>query len=137
MNFLNESIKPLSIILLKPSLSLSVKPAFPNDDLVVLFVFGFAKSISNQYAKYNILVNNVLPGRIITNRIIELAEKKAKETGKPIEMVLDSMGNDLPIGRLGKPDEFASMVTFLCSEKASYITGNSINIDGGLIKSIF
>ncbi|MEE2974842.1 MAG: SDR family oxidoreductase [Thermodesulfobacteriota bacterium] len=100
-------------------------------------VTGFAKSISNQYAKYNILVNNVLPGRIITNRIIELAEKKAKETGKPIEMVLDSMGNDLPIGRLGKPDEFASMVTFLCSEKASYITGNSINIDGGLIKSIF
>ena len=47
------------------------------------------------------------------------------------------MGKDVPIGRLGTPDEFASIVTFLCSEQASYITGNSIHVDGGLIKSIF
>ena len=100
-------------------------------------ITGFAKSISNQYAKYNILVNNVLPGRIITDRIIQLAEKKSKETGVTTDEVIKAMGKDVPIGRLGTPDEFASIVTFLCSEQASYITGNSIHVDGGLIKSIF
>ena len=100
-------------------------------------ITGFAKSISNQYAKYNILVNNVLPGRIITDRITQLAEKKSKETGVTTDEVIKAMGKDVPIGRLGTPDEFASIVTFLCSEQASYITGNSIHVDGGLIKSIF
>ena len=100
-------------------------------------ITGFAKSISNQYAKYNILVNNVLPGRIITDRITQLAEKKSKETGVTTDEVIKAMGKDVPIGRLGTPDEFASIVTFLCSEQASYITGNSIHVDGVLIKSIF
>ena len=100
-------------------------------------VTAFSKSVSNQYAKYNIMVNNVLPGRIITDRIIELATKKAEHMNAEKEEILKIMGEDLPIGRLGEPEEFAPIVTFLCSEMASYITGNSIHIDGGLIKSLF
>tara|TARA_B100000959_G_C14962065_1_gene616195 strand:- start:1402 stop:2196 length:795 start_codon:yes stop_codon:yes gene_type:complete len=100
-------------------------------------VTAFSKSVSNEYARYNIMVNNVLPGRIVTDRIIELATNKATETGTKIEKILETMGDDLPIARLGKPEEFAPIVTFLCSEMASYITGNSVHIDGGLIKSLF
>ena len=70
-------------------------------------------------------------------KTLELAEKKSKETGVTTDEVIKAMGKDVPIGRLGTPDEFASIVTFLCSEQASYITGNSIHVDGGLIKSIF
>ena len=106
-------------------------------------VIAFSKSISNQYASNNIMVNNVLPGRIITDRIKEIAEKKVKnyllenEIDIDLNDILQMMGEDLPIKRLGTTNEFGPLVAFLCSEKASYITGNSIQVDGGLIKSLF
>ena len=100
-------------------------------------VTAFSKSISTEYAKFNIMVNNVLPGRILTDRIINIAKIKAKESGISQDEILKALGDDLPIGRIGEPEEFSSLVAFLCSEKSSYITGNSINIDGGLIKSLF
>ena len=100
-------------------------------------VTAFSKSISNEYAKWNIMVNNVLPGRILTDRIIEISNQKSKESGIDKRDILEALGQDLPIRRIGKPEEFGPMVAFLCSEKASYITGNSINIDGGLVKSLF
>ena len=100
-------------------------------------VTGLSKSISNQYASSNIMVNNVLPGRILTDRILEIAEKKSKESGINQKDILNALGHDIPIKRIGRPEEFAPIVTFLCSDMASYITGNSINIDGGLIKSLF
>lgn len=83
------------------------------------------------------MVNNVLPGRILTDRIIEISNQKSKESGIDKRDILEALGQDLPIRRIGKPEEFGPMVAFLCSEKASYITGNSINIDGGLVKSLF
>ena len=100
-------------------------------------IAGLSKSISNDYAKSNIMINNVLPGRILTDRIKELATKKSNETGMTVEVVMEALCKDLPIERIGRPEEFAPIVTFLCSEKASYITGNSISVDGGLIKSLF
>ncbi|MBT3445976.1 SDR family oxidoreductase [bacterium] len=100
-------------------------------------VSAFSKSISTEYAKFNIMVNNVLPGRILTDRIINIAKTKSEESGISQDEILKALGDDLPIGRIGKPEELSSLVAFLCSEKASYITGNSINIDGGLIKSLF
>jgi 3-oxoacyl-[acyl-carrier protein] reductase len=96
-------------------------------------IISFAKTISNEYARFNIMINNIMPGRIITDRIREIANNKNGD----LEEILDSMGRDLPIMRLGKPEEFGPIVAFLCSEKASYITGNSIQVDGGLIKSLF
>ena len=71
------------------------------------------------------------------DRILEIAEKKSKESGINQKDILNALGQDIPIKRIGRPEEFAPIVTFLCSDMASYITGNSINIDGGLIKSLF
>lgn len=100
-------------------------------------VLGLSKSISHDYAKSNIMVNNVLPGRILTDRIRDLANKRSKESGISQNEILETLSKDLPIGRIGQVEEFAPIVTFLCSEMASYITGNSINVDGGLVKSLF
>ncbi len=100
-------------------------------------VIGFAKTLSNEYGKFNILVNNLCPGRIMTDRIRELAEKRAEETKKDLTTVIKGMESDIPVGRIGDPKEFSSMVAFLVSERASYITGNTIQIDGGYSKGLF
>jgi len=100
-------------------------------------VIGFAKTVSNEFAKDNILVNNVCPGRILTDRIIHLAEERARRDNKNFEEVIKSMELDLPIGRIGKPKELADLVVFLASERASYITGTTIQVDGGIVKGIF
>lgn len=100
-------------------------------------VIGFAKTISNELAKYNILVNNVCPGRIFTDRIKSLASSRASKDNKSFEDVIEDMQTDIPVGKIGTPEQFANMVVFLASEKASYITGNTIQIDGGLLKGIF
>jgi 3-oxoacyl-[acyl-carrier protein] reductase len=100
-------------------------------------VIGFAKTISNELAKYNILVNNVCPGRIFTDRIKSLASSRAEKDNKSFEEIIEGMQADIPVGKIGTPEQFANMVVFLASEKASYITGNTIQIDGGLLKGIF
>jgi 3-oxoacyl-[acyl-carrier protein] reductase len=78
----------------------------------------------------------ILPGRIDTDRVRELDGIKAKNTGADIEAVQNASKKDIPIGRYGKPEEFASVATFLASTKASYVTGSSIRVDGGMIKGI-
>ncbi len=100
-------------------------------------VIGLAKTLSNELAKYNILVNNVCPGRLLTDRIKELAQNRAEKEGKTVEEILKEMESDIPLGRIGDPSELASLVTFLSSERASYITGTTIQVDGGLVKSTF
>jgi len=100
-------------------------------------VIGFAKTISNEFGRDNILVNNVCPGRILTDRIIHLAEERAKRDNKNLEEIINSMEVDVPIGRIGKPRELADLVVFLASERASYITGTTIQVDGGLVRGVF
>lgn len=100
-------------------------------------VIGFAKTVSNELASCNILINNVCPGRIYTDRIKSLAKSRADKDGKDINSIIKEMESDIPIGRLGKPEEFANLVVFLSSERSSYITGNTIQIDGGLVKSAY
>jgi 3-oxoacyl-[acyl-carrier protein] reductase len=96
-----------------------------------LGVVGLAKTLSNEYAKDNILINNVCPGYMKTDRIIELAEKQSIEKNISTDEILNSYGVSTSIGRIGNPDELASLITFLASEKASYITGTTIPVDGG------
>ena len=100
-------------------------------------VLGFSKSLSNQLAPYEITVNSVCPGYIKTERVEDLAksfEKKGKGTTKDF---YSNIENDIPLGRLGRPEEIAQAVAFLASERASYITGVALQIDGGYIKALF
>ena len=99
-------------------------------------IIGLAKSLSNEFGKDNILVNNICPGRIYTDRIIFLANDRAQKEGKSFDEVIEHMGVDVPVGRIGKPEELAALAVFLASERASYITGTSIQVDGGLTKSL-
>jgi len=99
-------------------------------------ITGLTKSLSNELGPYNILVNNVSPGRIHTDRITQLAEERAKRSGVTFDEALKSMDDGIPLGRVGQPGEFANLIVFLASERASYITGDTILIDGGLSKGI-
>lgn len=99
-------------------------------------VIGYAKTLSTEVAPFNITVNNVAPGYTLTKRIYDLAVEQAKITGKSHEEILKSYTQDIPMGRLGKPEEIGSLVAFLASEKAGYITGQTIFIDGGYVKSV-
>jgi 3-oxoacyl-[acyl-carrier protein] reductase len=85
-------------------------------------VSGLVKSLSNEYAPYNVLVNSVCPGYIATDRL--------KSLGVHPE-------GQIPLGRVGTPEEFANVVVFLASERASYVTGVAVAIDGGLIKGVY
>ncbi len=120
--------------------SLSVKQ--PVDNLILSNSFrsavtAFAKTLSNQVGKHNITVNNVAPGYTLTARLYELAVSRAKLSGESHEHVLASMANDVPMKRLARPDEVASLVVYLASEYAGYITGTTIGIDGGIIKATY
>ncbi|MEQ8364011.1 MAG: SDR family oxidoreductase [Cyclobacteriaceae bacterium] len=90
-------------------------------------VAGLMKSLSNELGQYNITVNNVMPGYTQTTRLTKLIE------GNP---VVANVTSEIPLGRFGQPEEFAAAVAFLASERASYITGVSLAVDGGWIKSI-
>ena len=100
-------------------------------------VTGFSKSLSNEFGHKNITVNNVAPGYTLTHRLYELAVNRAKTSGKSHEEILVEMAKDVPMNRLGAPEEIAAMVVFLASQKASYITGTTIQVDGGSTKAIF
>lgn len=91
-------------------------------------VVGLVKTLSNELAPDNITVNNVMPGYTETERLTQLIENNPS---------FANAKSEVPMGRFGKPEEFAAAVAFLASERASYITGQSIAVDGGWIKSLF
>jgi len=99
-------------------------------------VTGFAKTISNEAAPFNVTVNNVLPGFTKTERLVDLANATSARDGRTHEQVYAGWESDIPMGRLGEPHEFAGIAAFLCSERASYITGQSVAVDGGWIKGL-
>jgi 3-oxoacyl-[acyl-carrier protein] reductase len=99
-------------------------------------VLGLTKTLSNELAEHGILVNAVCPGWTLTKRVEELAKSTASKTGKKYETIIAEWENDIPLKRLAKPEEIANLVVFLVSEKASYVTGAVIQVDGGYIKSI-
>lgn len=99
-------------------------------------VIGFAKTLATELAPEKILVNNVCPGIIFTDRIKQLASVRAEESGITYEQALENMTANIPLGRIGDPEEFANLVVFLASEKSSYITGTTIQVDGGMVRSL-
>jgi 3-oxoacyl-[acyl-carrier protein] reductase len=100
-------------------------------------VTGFARTLANEVAPFGVTVNNVLPGYTRTDRLVELAEQggAAKESGG-VQSVFQVWEREIPMGRLGEPRELAALVAFLASERASYITGASITVDGGWTRSL-
>ena len=117
----------------------SVSAKQPLENLVLsnttrLGVVGYAKTLANEYAKDNILVNVVCPGPNLTDRMKEIIKKMSQDTGKSEAEVEKLWTDQIPLGRLGTPVEFANLIVFLASEKASYITGTVIQVDGGFVK---
>jgi 3-oxoacyl-[acyl-carrier protein] reductase len=101
-----------------------------------LSLVGWSKTLAREVAKDGITANIVAPGRIVTDRIKFLDEAKAKREGRSVEDVEAESAAAIPIGRLGKPEEYGDVVAFLASERAAYITGSLIRVDGGMIPSI-
>jgi 3-oxoacyl-[acyl-carrier protein] reductase len=101
-----------------------------------LSLVGWSKTLAREVARDGITANVILPGRIATERIRFLDEAKAKREGRPVDAVTAESPGSIPIGRYGKPEEYADAVAFLASDRASYITGSVMRVDGGLIASI-
>lgn len=99
-------------------------------------LLGFAKTVANECAPDNVLVNTVLPGHFDTDRALELAKMRSARDGRPVEEILRDRALSIPLGRSGRPEEFAAAVAFLASERASFITGVALQIDGGQIAGL-
>ncbi|HEW63790.1 SDR family oxidoreductase [Fervidicoccus fontis] len=133
--FLKESKNPSMIFLT----SIAVKEPIPNialSNVLRISVHGLVKTLSKELARYKIRVNAVLPGHIETERSLQLASDRAKRENRTIEEVLNDMTKEIPLGRLGKPEEIGYTVAFLISPYSSYITGAFIPVDGGVLRSI-
>lgn len=119
--------------------SVSVKQ--PVTDLVLsnsvrAAVVGLVKSLSNEFGKDGILVNNVAPGFTATERLQELAQVRALAAGSSPQQVCDTWAAETPVKRLGTPEEIANAIVWLASERASYITGQTILADGGIYRGL-
>jgi 3-oxoacyl-[acyl-carrier protein] reductase len=119
--------------------SIAVKQ--PSDNLILsnavrAAVTGFARTLATETAMDGITVNNVMPGFTRTGRLTELAAKRAEIKGVDPDDIWATWHKEIPMGRVGEPRELASLVAFLASEQASYITAQSIAVDGGWIKSL-
>ena len=100
-------------------------------------VSGLVKTLSNEYGPYNVMVNNVCPGYTATARLLSLSSRLAEKEGVTPQEIETRWARQTPLGRIGQPEEFADLVVYLASERASYITGASIAVDGGIIKGIY
>jgi len=119
--------------------SISVKQ--PIDGLILsnsvrAAVVGLGKTLANELGPHGILVNSVCPGYFLTDRVRELAEKNAVQSGGSPDDLIDKWASLNVLGRVGNPGEFGHLVAFLCSERASYITGTALAIDGGLCRAL-
>ena len=101
-----------------------------------LGVVAFAKSLADEVGRDGILVNNVCPGSIMTERMLSNVTARARELGVDVEKALAQRAAETAVGRVGRPEELASLVAFLASSRSSYITGTTMLVDGGLVRSV-
>jgi 3-oxoacyl-[acyl-carrier protein] reductase len=119
--------------------SISTREPVPNlllSNAIRAAVVGWAKTLSQELAPENILVNCVAPGRIDTERVEELDRANAQRQGRPVEEIRRANETAIPLGRYGSPEEFAAAVAFLAGDRASYITGITLYVDGGKLASV-
>ena len=99
-------------------------------------VTGLAKTLANEFGPHGITVNNVCPGFTRTDRLVELADTRAAASGESREKIFEAWAAQIPLRRVGQPEEFAAVVACLVSERASYVNGVSLAVDGGAVKSL-
>jgi 3-oxoacyl-[acyl-carrier protein] reductase len=119
----------------------SIAAKQPIDDLVISStvrpgILGLSKVLANRYSKEGILVNSVAPGFIATARQQEIGGARAKAAGITTAEYLENQGKGIPVGRMGTPEELANVIVFLGSERASYVSGTTVNVDGSMMKGI-
>jgi 3-oxoacyl-[acyl-carrier protein] reductase len=115
-------------------ISTSVKQPIPGlgvSNTTRAAVAGWSKTLAGELGKFNITVNNVLPGATLTGRLTGLLSKKSDSTGKSMDVLMEEMAAEVPAKRIGQPEEIAALIAFLASPAASYINGTSIPVDGG------
>jgi len=100
-------------------------------------VIGVMRTLANEYGPHGITVNSILPGYILTDRMRKVARAQADAKGQPADQAFDRIAANVPLGRLGDPEEFGNLAAFLVSDAASYVTGQAITIDGGLSKGVY
>ena len=120
--------------------STTLRQPVPNlilSNTVRLSLAGLSKSLATEYGGMGITSNGIMQGHILTDRQKEIAEDISRRTGKSIDDAMQQALAEVPLGRYGTPEEVGCLVAFLASDKASYINGAMISLDGGMIKSVF
>ena len=120
-------------------LASTVKQPFPGlmlSGATRLGAVGYAKALSDELARDGILVNNIAPGFLTTERMMEVVRGRAEGSDMTEDEALSDLTGSIPMGRVGRPEELASLVAFLASDAASYITGTTIPVDGGFVRSM-
>ncbi len=115
--------------------SSSVKEPIPHlalSNSIRSAVIAWSKTLSSEVAKHNITINNILTGSFDTQRVNQLMQHEAKESGISVEEIRKKKEEKIPMKRLGKPEEYGHLAAFLASDYAVYLTGASIPLDGGL-----
>ena len=120
-------------------ISTSVKQPLPNlgvSNTIRGAVANWSKTLATELGPFNITVNNVLPGATNTVRLKSIAETKSSKTGDSVDTIMESMANMSPMQRIAEPEEVAEAIAFLASDRASYINGINVPVDGGRTKSL-
>lgn len=120
----------------------SITAKQPVDELLISStlrpgILGLSKVLANQYGKFGITINTICPGYVLTHRQEELSRSRSAEKNITMEEYLVESAKNIPIGRLGRPEEIGDVIAFLASERASFINGANFLVDGGQTKGIF
>lgn len=99
-------------------------------------VTGFLRTVADDVGKDGVTVNTVLPGFTATERLDALAAATSQRTGQSVEAIFAGWASESPLGRVGRPEELAAVIAFLCSTKAGFMTGQAVLVDGGAVKSL-